>query len=224
MQSLRRAALLGVVPVLFALSARAQFTAVYNFGTALTDTPSVANVTFNPITATNVTATYSSSNANFTSNQWTTAGGSPDTAEHLSFTLQVSSGYTLSLTSFSLQASRSGTGPANISVELFVGGVSQATSSTFSPTNTTSTATSGMSTHTFDFGDLTSIAATSLVEFRIYGWGGTGSTGNLRLDDLTVNGSATSAIPEPSTYAAIAGACALGAAVWQRRRRSKGAA
>jgi hypothetical protein len=29
-----------------------------------------------------------------------------------------------------------------------------------------------------------------------------------------------SAIPEPSTYAAIAGAAMLGLAVWQRRRRA----
>lgn len=46
-----------------------------------------------------------------------------------------------------------------------------------------------------------------------------GQSGN----DLVLNYSGASAIPEPSTYAAIAGACALGLAVWQRRRSRSGA-
>jgi len=39
------------------------------------------------------------------------------------------------------------------------------------------------------------------------------------IDNLTVNGN-TAPIPEPSTYAMIFGALALGGAVWARRRRS----
>ncbi len=43
---------------------------------------------------------------------------------------------------------------------------------------------------------------------------------NNNLAAFTVNQLTISAIPEPSTYAAIAGAAMLGLAVWQRRRKS----
>ena len=201
-------------------SARAQFTAIYSFGAAITDVPSVANVTFNSLTSTNVSSTYSAGNTNVTVNNWVTGGGSADTTEFLSVSLNANTGFTLSLTSFSFKTSRSSTGPASVSVELFVGGVSQGVSSTFSPTNTTTTTTAAMNSNTFDFADLTSIAATSTVTFRVYGWGGTGSSGNLRVDDLTINGT-VSAIPEPSTYSAIFGAAVLGCAVWRRKQQKK---
>ena len=45
-----------------------------------------------------------------------------------------------------------------------------------------------------------------------------GAEDTLGVDDFTLNYSA-SAIPEPSTYAAIAGGVMLAAAAWKRRRR-----
>lgn len=53
---------------------------------------------------------------------------------------------------------------------------------------------------------------------RLYGLGGGGNElAAFTLNQLTIS---ASAIPEPSTYAAIAGAAMLGLAVWQRRRKS----
>lgn len=40
------------------------------------------------------------------------------------------------------------------------------------------------------------------------------------IDEIEVYATAYSAVPEPSTYAALFGACVLGFAAWQRRRRS----
>lgn len=53
---------------------------------------------------------------------------------------------------------------------------------------------------------------------RIDGGGGAAS-GTVRLDNLSFT---ATAIPEPSAYAAVAGALALGLAAWRRRRTQKG--
>lgn len=55
---------------------------------------------------------------------------------------------------------------------------------------------------------------------RLYGLGAGGN----QLAAFTLNQVTISAIPEPSTYAAIAGAAMLGLAVWQRRRKSRAVA
>ncbi len=52
------------------------------------------------------------------------------------------------------------------------------------------------------------------------GVGPTVTAGEATLDNLY--GTNLTAVPEPSTYAAIAGALALGAAVWRRRQRNEG--
>lgn len=44
-----------------------------------------------------------------------------------------------------------------------------------------------------------------------------GTDNNLAIDNFSMT--ATSAVPEPSTYAALAGACALGGVMWHRRRQ-----
>ena len=49
------------------------------------------------------------------------------------------------------------------------------------------------------------------------------SGGAFRIDDVSFYGSA-SAIPEPSTYAAILGIAALGGVVWHRRRQHQSVA
>lgn len=64
------------------------------------------------------------------------------------------------------------------------------------------------------------------VTFRLFGYNGTGSPGsgtiNSRFDDISVTLGAT-AIPEPSTYAAILGGVALVGVVGARRRRGAAA-
>lgn len=214
------------VPLLFALSAsvsRAQFTATYTFTTSATDVPTVANVTFTALAATNVTLSYSSANQNTSTGQWTAGLGVADTTEFLSFGVQANPGYVLNLSQLSFKASRSGTGPPNISMDIFVGGVSQGVSGSFTPTNTSTATTTAMgSALTYNFTDLTSVVATNLVQFRIYGWGGTGSTGTLRLDDLSLSGAVNlTAIPEPSTYALALSTAAFLAILARRKGKPK---
>jgi hypothetical protein len=204
---------------------RAQFTALYTFPSSGADVPSVSNVSFTAFSGTNVTLGYSSSNQNTSTSGWALNGSAADTSEYLSFGLQANPGYTLDVSQLTFKASRSGTGPSNISIGIFVGGASQGVSSAFTPTNTATATTSAMGTAlTYNFADLTSIVATSLVEFRIYGWGATGSTGTLRLDELTVSGAVNlTAVPEPSTYALGAGMVTF-VAVLVRRKKSINAA
>jgi hypothetical protein len=204
---------------LLSCETKAQFTAVYTFSSAATDVPTVSNVTFTALTATNVTLGYSATNQNTSTSAWITGGAAANTTEYLSFGLQANSGYTLDLSQLTLKASRSATGPANISVQLFVDGVSQGISSTFTPTNTTTATTAAMgSAWVYDFTDLTSIVATSLVEFRIYGWGGSAGAGTLRLDEFSLTGNVNlTAVPEPSNYALAAGLITFLAIVVRRR-------
>jgi len=61
------------------------------------------------------------------------------------------------------------------------------------------------------------------IEFRLYGWRDSAGTSTFRIrslsgNDLVINGSVT-AVPEPSTYAAIFGAVALLGTLFIRRRR-----
>jgi hypothetical protein len=56
--------------------------------------------------------------------------------------------------------------------------------------------------------------------FRIFGSGASSSLGTFRVDDVTVNGAVT-AVPEPSTYAALLGGMALTGAIILRHRRTR---
>lgn len=70
------------------------------------------------------------------------------------------------------------------------------------------TATSALSSTSFSFADV--------IGFRITGSDASGaSLVSVTLDQLTVG---ASAVPEPSTYALVAGATMLGLAAWRRRR------
>lgn len=62
-------------------------------------------------------------------------------------------------------------------------------------------------------------SVTASNPLRLYG---AGAGGDL-LASFTVNQLTISAVPEPSTYAAIAGAAMLGVAVWRRRRQQPAA-
>ena len=201
-------------------AAHAQFAATYNFTTAITDTPTVTNVTLNSISATNTSISRVGTTPNFiaSSTSWAASGASADTSEYVSVSLHANTSYELSLTSLSFKSSNSSTGPTSFSVALYVGNALQETSSTFTSSSTTST-TSSMPTFTFNFSDLTGVAATSLVEFRFYGWGGSSGAGALKFDDIAINGTVSAAaIPEPSTFALLGGLGALGLASFSRTR------
>ena len=141
--------------------------------------------------------------------------------QYLSFTLTPTTGYAVSFTSLSL-----------------LSGVSTATTSFHGEVLSSATGfNSGASLHSYSFSStsaplqsitLSGVSAlqnvTGPVEFRIYGWRDTGGTSTFRLrsltgNDLVLNGT-VSAVPEPTTYAAILGALTLAGVVMHRRRRS----
>ena len=129
-----------------------------------------------------------------------------DANEYFTFTLTPNSGFQLNLVSFVYVAQASGTGPTSFSFR----------SSTDSFGSSIDTPTSTGATISLSSGSFQSL--TGSTEFRLYAWGGTGGT--FSVNSFTFNGS-LSAIPEPSTYAAIFGALALAGTVWHRRRQRK---
>ncbi|MDB4474791.1 PEP-CTERM sorting domain-containing protein [Opitutaceae bacterium] len=194
-------------------SAQTLFT--YTFDSAATDQPTVTGLSFNSVSST-AQGTISFSASNYIFDGGFSNSATLDSSTYFSFTITVDSGYTMDLTSFSFDGNRSGTGPANSVVEVFLNSSSQGTSSAFVVTDE-SGAPSG-ETNTFDHTDLTSVTATGQVEYRIYGYNASGS-GNFRVDNLTAIGT-VSAVPEPSSFAALAGLAMLGFVATRRRSRA----
>lgn len=206
-----------VLAILLGCSGRAQtFVATYTFASAASDTPTQTGLAFTSLSGANVTLQYSSPNTNTFTTAWVTGGASPNTSEYLSLSLQATSGYALDLSSLTFNSSRSASGPPNVRIEMFIDGTSVATSSDFTIADPGSGTTASMSSSTFNFADQLSIAAATVVEFRFYAWGGTSSSGSLRLDDIAISG-ALAAVPEPATWGLIAGLVAFLAARHRRK-------
>lgn len=135
--------------------------------------------------------------------------------------------------SISLDQTRSSTGPAEFSLSYSTNGtdynaVSGATWSvnrnfTYSDTTTgNSWSTSKTATNTsvsFDLSVISALNDAASVSFRIISTSTPGSTaGTNRVDNVTIAGTAISAIPEPSSTAALAGLVVFGAVASRRRR------
>jgi hypothetical protein len=119
-----------------------------------------------------------------------------------------------------------GTGAANVAIMSNVAG--------FTPGNEIASVSSANTTGGFDtdssgFGSSITLSGSnyanlSSIIFRIYGWNSTSGSGatyirNLTGNDLVISGTVT-AVPEPSTYAAILGGVALVGVMVTRRRKS----
>jgi trimeric autotransporter adhesin len=128
-----------------------------------------------------------------------------DGNDYFSWTLTPGSGFQLDLVSLVYSGQASGTGPTTFafrsSLDSFSAniGAPSATGTTISLSNAS-------------FQNLT-----TPVEFRLYGWNASSATGTFSVNDFTFNGS-VSAIPEPSTYAALFGVLSLGLAVARKHR------
>lgn len=206
-------------------AARAQLV-VFNFtgtspaqNTPWTSTSTLASgITLTGWTLGNVTG--SSTNNRFTATNWAGAGSSFSTASadnvYITFSITPTSGNQLSLSgatiTYTLQ--NSGTGPDFYSVRSSVDSFGSDLSASSTALNTAGATTSTSLTLP------TSVSYTGLtgaVEFRIYGWGASSGLGTLSVNAWSMTGG-VSAIPEPSTYAAILGGVVLIGALWQRRR------
>lgn len=142
--------------------------------------------------------------------------------QYLSITFTPAAGHTVSLASISLQ-----TGVGSAVADFHGALLSSATGFTSGDalyTYAFGTASASLQTATLSgVGDLQDLAGAT--EFRLYGWRDSAGTSTFRFRslsgyDVTIQGT-VSAVPEPATYAVLAGGAALAAVVARRRRRTR---
>jgi uncharacterized protein (TIGR03382 family) len=128
---------------------------------------------------------------------------------YIAFTLTPNSGYQTTFESLSFYTGTNASGDSyNIQLRAW-DGVGETTLGSVS--HTSGATNEPVVFKSIDFVDFTS---TSAIQFRLYGWNVSNSTGGIRYDDIILNGT-TTAIPEAST-AALLGLAGLGLL---RRRR-----
>lgn len=214
---------------LLGTSAPAQMLVSWNFGdgtaslVASSGTP-VDNLAIGTISsftgqalATNTTSPssgYAGASGGFSGSFGAVAGAfNVSSSSAFTVTLTPLAGYQVSVSSISWGNRSTGTGPTNVALRTSADGfAADAFSSGVVTDSTWALINSGPLTNVFG-------TATDPLTLRIHGYGGTSAAiGNWRIDDLSMNLS-LSAVPEPSTYAALAGALSLAGAIWHRRRR-----
>jgi hypothetical protein len=167
----------------------------------------------NGATLSNSSPVYAAGSGSYfiTQSGWT--GTNPGT-NYFEFTITPTAGSSVSLTSISFGSRATTTGPTTYSFRSSTDGygTNLATNSLTNDGNWHASGTQSIS-----------LTFTSATTFRFYANGASNSGGTLRIDDFSLGGS-MSAVPEPSTYAAIFGAAALVGTIWHRRRQKLAAA
>ncbi len=134
-----------------------------------------------------------------------------DPNQYVGFQITPGTSFGLYLYSIVFDSRRSGTGPTNALVSLFVNGSTLPFGSySFAPTTT-------VTTFTFDFAEVTQAAS---AEFRFYGFGTSSSLGTLQFDNVQTFG-AFGAVPEPLATRSVTIIGLLGFATWRRLFRNK---
>lgn len=180
----------------------------YTFTNNLTATGVSANVSFDPFVYGTVTPVSSTTDIN--ASNWATSGF--DTSKYYQFTVTPSSGYTLTLESLVFDARRSGNGPTDGSVRSSLDGYATNIGTFTPPTNNNTNQTVNLSS-------FTNISAP--LSFRIYGFNAGQNNGTMRLDNVTLNGSVASAVPEPLTILGAVTAAGFGACFKRRLAKSQ---
>lgn len=152
---------------------------------------------------------------------------------YLSFNVSPQAGYDLDLTSLTFKFGGSNSGGSSVTyfanTELYYSLNNFTTAGILigSTSNTTAnqlTLASGSVINTgytanFDLSSIAALSSSENIAFRIaYTDNSASSNITFRLDDVALNGTVASAIPEPSAYAIIAGVLTLGLVVVRRRR------
>lgn len=145
---------------------------------------------------------------------------------YFEFTLTAASGFELTVTSIDMYGAASSSGADNVALLSSVDGFTDADA--IATVSNVAGVTGGFDTDSSGFGDSITLSGMQYegvgsISFRIYGWNistGSGITHlrNLSGNDLEVFGT-VSAVPEPSSFAALAGLAMLGFAASRRRGR-----
>lgn len=159
----------------------------------------------------------------------TSSGAAIANGDVITFTLQANPGFVFSLSSVGANFRRSSAGPSDFLWQYSTDGSTFAdVGSAFSYTGAATNGEAQPSITLSSIAALQDVVNATPVTLRLVAWNGTTGNwgiGRLSGNDLFFSGTAgsVSAIPEPSTYAAIGGMVALGAA-WHRRRTRQGRA
>ena len=143
----------------------------------------------------------------FSATSWT--GAAPGT-NYFEFTLTPNSGYQLSITSLTFGYRATSTGPTAFAV--------RSNSDSYAANLASGTITNDAAWYSSGALSITLSGLSTATTLRIYGSGASAGGGTFRVDDVTVAGSVT-AIPEPSTSAAIIAVVALAGVMIRRHRR-----
>lgn len=145
-------------------------------------------------------------NNRYSANNWNTSA--LDINDYFTLKLTPDAGNSLNFINFVYTGQASGSGPTAFafrsSIDTFISDIGTPTA-----TGTTISLSSG------SFQNLS-----SATEFRLYGWGASGSTGTFSVNDFTFNGSVT-AVPEPTSIALVSLMCCTGFVAAFRRRIAK---
>lgn len=205
---------LAALAITFCSAASAQIAEFTFTGGSLADSAGTANITVSDVSSsatggTNGFNTFSSSSGwnsaaqisgagSFFSSQVTQAAA----GNAISFTITANSGFVFSITDFSFQARSTATAPSDIGFT--INGTPYDFSGSYSNNSTITT----ISQSSLGFANLTSATIT------IQGWNAS-SSGALQLDNIAVSGSV---VPEPGTFALLAGCFGMAIVMLKRRR------
>jgi len=163
--------------------------------------------------------------------QNTTSANAIVNGDTVTFDIQANTGYSLSLSAFNLAYRRSASGPSSGLLQAQVGTGGYFDVTTFSYTVSATTGATLPAVDLTGISALQNVAAGVPVSFRLANFGGTTTSGTWYVwdiaptstaPDISVSGTlALTAVPEPSEYAAMAGAGLVGFAIWRRRMARK---
>ncbi|MCZ6674652.1 MAG: PEP-CTERM sorting domain-containing protein [Verrucomicrobia bacterium] len=221
--------LISIAVILIAVSSNAQVILSWEFSgnSGITPDPETADFFGTNISSTSPSGALTrgsgivgaSNTDGFSSNNWSTSGVSSlseaiTAGDYYSFSIGPEAGFSINLSALDINFQTTGSGPD--SWGLF------SSLDSFSSAVDTFTLDGASATINLDVSDSSFDTLTSTVEFRLAGFGATGSTGAARFNgsgsDIVFSG-LTSAIPEPSTYTLIFGGLALGLVAWRKRRK-----
>jgi hypothetical protein len=151
----------------------------------------------------------------FVSSNWRAVDGN-----YFYFTITPAAGYQITLSDFSFYYAATSTGPNSASLTSSADNYGSALGN-FALTRQAGGSLLASDWHAAN-SSITMTAISSATIFRVNATGASASTGALRIDAVTLNGT-VSAVPEPATYAAISGAIALLGVIVSRRRKKSSA-